>query len=196
MASWSTKDLPTPNPPLWERPDGWRERAVRLVEVYNQCLARAAAGGGFPSRPKRQTTEAHEVFHGLERFTLELGVDATAWIFACHAALSWKKPVSMRVLFNPKYKRVLDELYEQRYREIGTLKGHDVVDESQRFRPFVDLYPGAEHVKRRYQAEGRADRCLAALEVTYGFHPESEVCPECPLLEECKARTAAARGDR
>lgn len=52
-----------------------------------------------------------------------------------------------------------------------------------------DLLVSVENLKRRYREYQLVDRCMDdSRNVTYGFHPKSQVCVECSLAKECESR--------
>ena len=60
------------------------------------------------------------------------------------------------------------------------------------FDPNRDLSPAAEASKRRYVHAGDFERCMSETDlVTFGYHPRSSVCRQCPAAQTCHARLQA-----
>ena len=59
---------------------------------------------------------------------------------------------------------------------------------SQLVRQLRILTPGHEAAKQPYASPERRQLCLAELDLTGGFHPDSAFCPACPLAVQCAAQ--------
>ncbi len=56
------------------------------------------------------------------------------------------------------------------------------------------LTRGMEAAKHPYASTGRHELCLAEVDVTGGFHPESRYCPTCPVGVRCAAQLYQRHG--
>lgn len=56
------------------------------------------------------------------------------------------------------------------------------------------LTPGHEAVKQPYRLQAQEALCLASIELSGGYHPESRWCPQCPKAVECAAALYRAYG--
>ena len=56
------------------------------------------------------------------------------------------------------------------------------------------LTRGMEAVKQPYVERQRFDLCLAEIELTGGFHPESSACKSCPIGVRCAAKLYQQHG--
>jgi hypothetical protein len=192
---WDASGLPEGLlPATADRPDNWHDRAGHLVGVYNACLERAAEAGHFTLRVRRPNKNTREVFCALDIWCLARKLDTTAWIYAAFASLGWKRPVSMRDLFNEKRRTTYDGLYDGEWRAVAGVQTTVTSLELPTFKPFRDLHPsGAEVVKAQYAARGDYELCLINMDFTLGYHPASPTCQECPLRTRCRLKMEALR---
>lgn len=190
--SWTASELPEGLlPPEANRPHDWPDRGAKLVSVYNACLQRVAETTGKRAYVKRPNHNNREVFFGLHLWCAERGIDPTAWIYSVFGALSWRHPVGLRDLFNEKRRRTYDQLYEGEWKAIAGISAS--LDQPHGFKPLQDLHDGAEIAKKNYAARGEHVLCMINIDITLGFHPLSEVCPQCQIRERCLAQTEKLR---
>ncbi len=58
-----------------------------------------------------------------------------------------------------------------------------------RYDPNRDISNTVESLKRRYLSAGDSFRCVSRMATeTFGYHPRSAVCAQCPLQQQCKTK--------
>lgn len=170
-----------------------RQEVVQLWSDYNNFWLRTGniqkvRQSGRPIRTKKLTEERYRLFCDLVDWCREKGLDPRLWLFALFRARRWTyapqlTPGSMMSEnLLKKYERVIERGALDGYRlyKEGTKTGLD---------PNVDLIPGAEAKKRAWQQSGQSEMCLLMVQSdTYGFHPKSRWCQQCPLQSECQIK--------
>lgn len=141
-------------------------------------------------RTHKLTEERYALFSDLYDWCVERDVDPRLWLFVLFRIRRW--------MFAPQLKRghLLSEkiLRSGRYLEVvesGCLDGYRLhkLGQVEGLDPNRDLIPGAEQKKRVYARSGQASVCMLVMPAeTFGFHPQSRWCCECPVAEECRAR--------
>jgi len=180
--------LPEPNPPKSERDVAWLGRAIALVVVFNKCALKTNDGKSRrQTRARTPSIVNTEIMHGLERFCVTMSADPSTWIVTVFEATSYKAPPRLTSLFSPKWKTYYDDRFGTTFQTAANLNSSQSV---KKFRPFHDLYDGAEMAKRNYRARGQEHLCLRAADVTYGFHTGSAQCVDCPQKSACVVLTA------
>lgn len=130
------------------------------------------------------------------------------WIYHLFAARRW--------LFSPKFERgyLFSENLLKSYREAKPTDFYaDRLRQTEREKlefqglkrdPNLKLSEGVEAIKRDYADMRSWTRCMDDLTATFGFHPKSGVCQQCPESEKCEEKVrglfpfdimAARRGD-
>lgn len=165
----------------------WTDYTTYWLQTSNVQKARES---GKPIRPPKLTQERYQLFCQLHDWCELKGVDPRLWLFALFRSRRWMfSPqllpghlMSDRFLSGGKYQRVLERgaLDGYRLQKNGVQKGLD---------PNKDIIPGAEQRKRIYLQNGQANLCMMmAMSDTYGFHPESKWCRQCPRQVDCQNR--------
>ncbi len=182
-------------PPRDRRPSDWQDLGLQLVTAYNACLTRTkahrerACGGRQCITPN---PKALEQFYALHAFCKDLGVNPLAWIHAVHAVRGWNHRVRVKDLFSKKFLPQFQKWEDTNNADATQLR---LKGKSKPFEPLHDFDPfGAEVVKVRYAAMRQPEMCMASIDVTFGYHALSKVCPTCSVREQCKALVEALRG--
>jgi hypothetical protein len=182
---WNPAKLPTPNEPVDERPPDWEARAIRAIQMYNACRAKTRMG---KKGSLKFTDDVKECMWGLVRMCDEMEVEVMGWIYAVHAALSWRAPAGQTNLFKRGFKKHYDKIPDWEHAHIS-----NTVQATRSPREFVPIHhldaTGAEVAKMRYAQRGAHSLCLINIDITYGFHSDSKICPNCPLKKECMIQT-------
>lgn len=121
-----------------------------------------------------------------------MGVDAGAWIVTLFEASGYRSPPSQASLFSPKWRKHYDARFGSTFADVANIVQSRRSKTERGFRPFVDLYDAAERVKQGYRARNREDLCAMSIDITYGYHADSEHCATCPRASACALTTADA----
>lgn len=130
------------------------------------------------------------------------------WIYHLFAARRWRYPPDLKRghLFSENLTR---SYHYQRASQFYTERLEDTAHvrrqaEDQAHDNNLELSVGTETLKRSYAKRQAWQLCMADMQETYGYHPLSKVCQECPVAEPCEAQlrtmfpfdiVAARRGD-
>jgi len=89
----------------------------------------------------------------------------------------------------PKFQRLKDYSFYRQYQQV-----QEALNPSpDSFDPNRDLSSTAEQAKRYYLAAGNAAECMNRMrDETFGFHPKSTVCCNCPAASECRESLEAS----
>lgn len=136
-------------------------------------------------------------FEGLQEWCAEHQVDARRWLCSLFEARRW--------LFAPPLNQLKSKKHLKRYSKMDTIPvfRNRIQQERQTrlntagevFDPNRDLSASAETLKRRYLTLSTYDRCIEKMDdETYGYHPRSTVCQECPAQHTCSTMLQAKVG--
>ena len=142
------------------------------------------------------------------------GVDPRRWLYWLFARTQFRFSPKLTQLV-PAKQRKGESLLKAQKREAESLRKYSLlrntpqltslifqeidqkrVDAGLNWDPNRDLTPLAEVMKSRRLSEGRPDLCLDAMFAqeapTWGYHPKSKFCGQCPLASPCANRLQAA----
>lgn len=169
--------------------------ANTLLRDYNeyrfktQHIANLRAQGRYP-RSLKDSRENLAAFERLAAWCKARSIDPRHWLYSLFAARYWR--------FAPKLNQLCSERHLERYGGIETGGGHRQVVERNDVPVFdvnADISRAAELLKLRYLQLGQAGRCMGRSFVdTYGYHPQSEYCAQCPVAIACEAQLRAHVG--
>lgn len=197
--AWQLKDCPVDAPPraAW-RPE-WRDRATALLRAYNEGLLRnparqaASRKGIWTVRGDAETTV--ECCYAVYVWARQHGIDPLLWARWTGGRVRSDADSVARLmsLFDahliPTY--LEDPLVGVAAASAADAELHArLAAAGPRFVAGRDLHAGAETAKRNYRDRGHELLCIDAHDITFGFHPASTACLDCPLRDRCKAETA------
>jgi hypothetical protein len=169
--------------------------AVTLLDDYNDyrfhtASIQAKRAAGAYIRSLKATPGRLAAFEALGVWCQGRGIDPRRWLHSLFASRHW--------LFAPPLKHLTSEKHIPRYQAMqGSMpmyRDRVVREDQQRaenegrvFHAGRDLSHGVELLKMRYQQLGRPGRCMEAIDETYGYHPQSQICSGCPVAAACEA---------
>ena len=168
------------------------ESQRELASSFNSLCMRIA------KHERRVSVTDHKVlqlFDAIGVFARKHKLDPATWVYSVFAQAGFKRCPSWENFFNLKRTRNVKNLFPRDYTLIATRKITEGAKRANGFVPFRDLSIGAESAKRQYLERSRADLCMLAVDLTFGFHPESTHCASCPSRDPCSTKTAALAKD-
>ncbi|HEY4658041.1 MAG TPA: hypothetical protein VIH11_00890 [Gemmatimonadaceae bacterium] len=199
---WTLDNCPVDAPAveLW-RPE-WRDHATTLLRAYNDGLLNnptrlAAAERGHGRATLASSAGVLESLYAVHVWARRHGINPTAWA-------RWN---ARRVRTVDDGRSRLHHLFDVERAELYRADAMTSVNEADArdaelharlgasgFVAGRDLHEGAELAKRGFRERGREILCVEAYDLTFGFHPSSTICADCPLRDRCKAETAFRLG--
>jgi hypothetical protein len=191
---WTLEAVPMPDiPPPESWSPGWQDRALTLLRVYNEGLRatgwgkRVVAQGRNPAKAWSQSTL--HVFYALDVWCRRRRFDPVAWLAHLFAQLAGRHAPPFAALFSEARAEAFVAWSADGHTETGRSAAlAKDARQARAFLPFVDLHPGAETMKRTLFERGNHTLCLLSADLTFGYHAQSAICPQCPVRVECSAR--------
>lgn len=159
----------------------------RLFGAYNTWRLQTAS---VTSKPFRRTLaskpERLRLMGRMAAWCRERDLDPRLWLYWLFRSRKWmfapKLEPGVLMTSNPKmierYRWMVDRKCLDGYRLNR--------DRPAAIDPNVDLVGAAEDQKRAHRRHGQSHICMRETPVTtYGFHPKSKTCVECPIANEC-----------
>lgn len=163
-----------------------RQGETTLALHFNSLCMRVAA---HERRVDATRVDVLEMFGAIANFAMAHKLDPSVWIYSVFAQTGFRRAPGWKEFFSEKRTKHAEKLNARDHTLIATAKITHTPAEG--FMPFRDLSLGAEAAKKSFLVRGRADLCMLAVDVTFGFHPGSDVCSSCPSREPCSTKTRA-----
>lgn len=123
------------------------------------------------------------------------GIEPRRWLASLFESRRW--------LHTPKLNQLKSTPHLQRYPNMNAIPAYSHRLNQERtsrlhkagkvYDPNRDTSESSEALKRRYVALGDTQRCMNQMRTeTFGYHPKSQVCQNCPAQEECARRLQAS----
>lgn len=176
-----------------------QQRAETLLNDYNHYrfqttnIRNKSAGGAYitsvgatlSSRPKYL-----DALGAMASWCDGHDVEPRHWLHSLFACRQWMYSPPLKHLTSPKHlKRYQTMGNAPEYRAHIAAEQHAIDDAAGRvFNWGRDISHGAELLKIRYvQRLQSPGRCMSAMAETFGYHPKSQTCMQCPIAAACNA---------
>lgn len=139
------------------------------------------------SRSLKPTSERLKALEAMNAWCSGRNINPRHWLYTLFQARQWVFSPRFDHLTSPKHLKryktmITSPMYDNRMRE---LRAESDWKEGKAYDPNRDLSGTVEALKRKHLASGDAERCMAEINTTLGFHPKSTVCARCPLAQSC-----------
>lgn len=144
-----------------------------------------------------QSTKARlSIMEQMAAWCSRQGIDASQWLYSLFVNRQWlfAPPLVIGQLTSKKslekYKKFNDYKFYNDYQREKILAAR--CRNNTQFDPNRDVNPSIEKYKLYYKSQNRFDACMDDMTVhTFGYHPKSLVCLDCPIRLECKTKLEA-----
>lgn len=170
-------------------------RDYNLYRSHTQNIQAIEAARNFKMRPLTPTTERINALRAMAVWCVQHGVDPRLWLYTLFQSRAWSFP--------PPFTNLTPAAHLPRYQKaqhLGLFKKVLAIDkqkkaraESRDFDPNRDISPVVEARKASFTRMGLFDECMRETpKSTYGYHPKSPVCLECPIRDACAKKLTAS----
>ena len=182
-----------------------RDKAISLFQdfcIYYLQIAtvqKLRDQGKFVGKHKL-TEERIQLFEELIAWCAERHIDPRLWVYLLYRNRCWAWPIPMSSakaarphLLSEKAIAKYDKFMEQdRLDSYESYRRRSDAKRKSPFDPNVDVIPIVEAKKERYVRLGQTQACIQEMRATtFGFHPRSRICSQCPAQMSCRQQLLA-----
>ena len=174
-------------------------RALSLLNEYNEYRRYTKNfqdhAAKHPMRDYKLNPERQQILERLDEWCLKRGLDTRLWIYSRFKIGKWLFAPKFSVLIPSKRNEKKAIAYYQSLEATPLFSQvtHQQIEqqaqlEGRVWNPDLGLNHTVELKKQRYIRLGLAHVCLSNMKTeTYGYHPCSKVCMDCPRVYDCAA---------
>ena len=133
-------------------------------------------------KPMKLSTDRYDLFSDMVSWCREKNIPPRQWLYTLFAVRRWR--------FAPKLERshLCSEKHIPKFyahKDYGFFNKYTEKTDKL-FDPKVDMINTVEQKKREMIAKGGPDLCMHFMDTeTFGYHPKSKICMDCPKRFEC-----------